>query len=203
MNCQASLDTTELQAKMSVGQLAELDSYTPCLYLDFPDGRAKLRGYRQNVQSNIVSVPSLLFSFSRFACRLCPFPSTPRSDLPCHLLQSSRHPQTRYLQHPASDTHAMLWENRAFEPKPSGLQVVHQFDHLIVFSELIWIGTAEDNPKEKPLPFPASLLKATAAKADLVEAEAASAEPERLSGDESDARAGAAAAEEAEEPGRR
>jgi hypothetical protein len=36
----------------------------------------------------------------------------------------------------------------ALEAKKSGLHVVQQFDHLIVFSEIAWIGTAEDNPNE-------------------------------------------------------
>lgn len=36
----------------------------------------------------------------------------------------------------------------AFECKSSGLNVIQQFDHLIVFTELVWVGTTEENPKE-------------------------------------------------------
>ena len=35
-----------------------------------------------------------------------------------------------------------------------GMTVVDQFDSMIFFSELVWVGTKEANPNEVPLPFP-------------------------------------------------
>ena len=65
---QATLDVSALQGKVEIGTLAQLDSYTPCLYLDFPNGRAKLRGYRQYVQNNIVYVSLQCTGYICFAC---------------------------------------------------------------------------------------------------------------------------------------
>eukprot|EP00041_Stephanoeca_diplocostata_P021187 m.488074 g.488074 ORF g.488074 m.488074 type:complete len:425 (-) comp21762_c0_seq1:234-1508(-) len=47
----------------------------------------------------------------------------------------------------------------AFECKSSGLNVIQQFDHLIVFTELVWVGTREENPNEVPLPFPTAIVE--------------------------------------------
>lgn len=40
-----------------------------------------------------------------------------------------------------------------------GVQCAEQFDSVICFPEFFWIGTKEENPEEKPLPFPPGMLK--------------------------------------------
>ena len=39
-----------------------------------------------------------------------------------------------------------------------GMIVVDQYDSMIMFSELVWVGTKEANPDEDPLPFPKSIF---------------------------------------------
>ena len=38
------------------------------------------------------------------------------------------------------------------------MTVVDQYDSMIMFSELVWVGTKEANPDEDPLPFPKSIF---------------------------------------------
>ena len=64
------------------GQIDKLDTHTPVFYIELPEGRAKLIGYRQYINSRLITL----------------------------------------------------------ECKPNELSCPDQFDNLIVFAEVMWIG---------------------------------------------------------------
>lgn len=94
----ASLTLTQAGGK--VGTLAQMDTETPVLYLEFPQGRMKCQG-------RIV----------RPEVRLLPLAFEGKQNVTCKDIVNT----------------------------------------LVVFSEIMWVGTAEENPEEKHWPMPASL----------------------------------------------
>eukprot|EP00123_Amoebidium_parasiticum_P014044 comp22295_c2_seq1/m.33067 comp22295_c2_seq1/g.33067 ORF comp22295_c2_seq1/g.33067 comp22295_c2_seq1/m.33067 type:complete len:529 (-) comp22295_c2_seq1:276-1862(-) len=84
------------------GTLSGLDTPTPCMYVNFPEGRLKLLGALAYPKNKLIT------------------------------LQCSKH----------------------------GMQIGDTFDHVVVFSEVMWVGTKEENPQEKALPMPEHLKSA-------------------------------------------
>ena len=164
------------EGKATMGTLANLDTHNPCVYLDFPEGRARLNGYRQHLRGLWAQLPPRRSVVARRRRLLS---ARARTRDPALFLVSAQLCTRRQRTHSthtriyACHAHFLLTPCRSYpaahrpgagrllnlECKSSELHVTDQFEHLLLFSELVWVGTKDENPDETPLPFPASVAK--------------------------------------------